>query len=92
MAKCLPSEDDTKLTRSSLIIEDLCTAADDPRFTLTIVCEIFDEIVLLDDECLKSTDRDDFLLYDVACALADGELDEFRLQWIKRGFETLLCA
>ncbi|KAN0070667.1 serine/threonine protein kinase, partial [Elaphomyces granulatus] len=90
MAKCLPCEDDTKLTRNSLIVENLCIAADDPCCTHEIVSKIFDEIVLLDDECLKSTDRDDFFLYDVACALANGELDEFRLQWIKRGFETLL--
>jgi hypothetical protein len=92
MAKCLSSEDDTKLTRNSLIVENLSIAADDPCCTYGIVSKIFDEIVLLDDECLKSTDRDDFLLYDIACALVDGELDEFRLQWIKRGFETLLCS
>jgi hypothetical protein len=89
MAKCVASEEDTKLTRNSLIIENLCIAANESLCTDGIVRKIFDEIVLLDDEALKSTDRDDFLLYDITLALADGELDEFRLQWIKRGFKAL---
>jgi hypothetical protein len=53
--------------------------------TYGVVEKIFDEIVLLDDEALKSTNRDDFLLADITDALKDGELDEFQLQWLERG-------
>jgi hypothetical protein len=89
MATCLASEEDIRLTRNSHIMLNLWFAAIDSFSTYGVVEKIFDEIVLLDDEALKSTDRDDFLLADITDALADGELDEFRLQWLERGFKTL---
>ncbi|KAN0068683.1 hypothetical protein V8E54_013407 [Elaphomyces granulatus] len=89
MATCLASEEDIRLTRNSHIMLNLWFAAIDSFSTYGVVEKIFDEIVLLDDEALKSTDRDDFFLADITDALADGELDEFRLQWLERGFKTL---
>jgi len=89
MATCLASEEDIRLTRNSHIMLNLWFAAIDSFSTYGVVEKIFDEIVLLDDEALKSTDRDDFLLADITDALADGEFDEFRLQWLERGFKTL---
>ena len=83
----LTAGEDSKLTRNSLIIENLWIAADDPCCTHEIVGKIFDSIV--DGSHKPTSDRDDLYLWDVANALAYGELDQFRLQWIKRGFATL---
>lgn len=35
--------------------------------------------------------KDDFHLYEVACALATGNLDQRRMTWLKNGFKALLC-
>lgn len=91
MELCLTAREDTKLTRNSLIVENLGIAEDDPSCTHEIGGKIFDAIVLHEDggSDKSASDRDDFHLYDVAYALAYGELDEIRLQRIETGFATL---
>lgn len=33
--------------------------------------------------------KDDFYLYEVACAVADEELDQRRMRWLRNGFKAL---
>ena len=80
----------TKLTRNSLIVENLSIAADDPCCTYEIVSKIFDEIVLLDDDCLKSTDRDDFLLYDMHSSMES--LTSSDCNGLKGGLRLLIAV
>jgi len=87
------TEDGSKLTRNSIIIESLKNAADEPICTVEIVEKIYNEIICHDSDgsLTELPDDDDRHLYDIACALAEGDLDHIRLQWIKNGFEALFA-
>lgn len=93
MEACYTTEDGSKLTRNSIIIESLKNAADEPICTVEIVEKIYNEIVCHDSggSLSELLDDDDRHLYDIACALAEGDLDHRRLQWIKNGFEALFA-
>jgi len=88
------------LTCNSLIAENLDIAAGSPLSTSAIVEKIFHKIAeIVDRE--GDTDKtrndgddarepDDFYLYDVACDLVEGNLDERRIGLLKKGFDALL--
>lgn len=96
-----------KITRSSIVVENLQIAADDPVCTFEIVNKIFDEVAKRvheshqissqGDPRVESANshsssgklKDDFHLYEVACALAKGELDQRRMSLLKNGFKAL---
>ncbi|KAI9792501.1 MAG: hypothetical protein M1833_001080 [Piccolia ochrophora] len=77
----------TRWTRISLLSENLLIAADDPLCTTAILDKVLNEISrAVGQGAYKATqstggtspddaEPDDFHIYDVACALADGELD-----------------
>lgn len=67
--------EDSKLTRNSLIIENLWIAADNPCYTHKIFGKIFDSII--DGSHKPISDKDNLYLCDVANVLAYGELDQF---------------
>lgn len=100
------NHDFAKITRRSIVIENLQIAADDPACTGEIVNKIFDEIadqtspqgdpqVEDSDEMNINIDsssdkfKDDFYLYEVACAVAVEELDQRRMRRLKNGFKAL---
>lgn len=101
------SDGSAKITRRSIVVENLQIAADDPVCTFEIVNKIFDEVAKRvheshqissqGDPRVESTNshsssgklKDDFHLYEVACALAKGELDQRRMRWLKNGFKAL---
>lgn len=103
------SHGSAKITRGSIVIENLHIAADDPVCTVEIVNKIFDEVaglvrgfhqtpsqgdprVKYGDENSDSSSgefKDDFYLYEVACAVADEDLDQRRMRWLKNGFKAL---
>ncbi|KAL9131999.1 MAG: hypothetical protein Q9217_000209 [Psora testacea] len=106
------SHSSAKITRRSIIIENLQIAADDPVCTVEIVNKIFNEVARLvhefhqtssegdpqvehsDEMRIKSDSssgefKDDFYLYEVACAVADEELDQRRMRWLENGFKAL---
>ena len=43
------------------------------------------------DETYSGFAGDEFYLYEVACAIADGDIDEMLLGWVKDGF-AILCS
>ncbi|MCJ1260926.1 hypothetical protein MMC22_000790 [Lobaria immixta] len=108
----ISSHGSAKITRRSIVIENLQIAADDPVCTIEIVNKIFDEVARLfhephqipsqgdpqvehGDEISINSDnstgelKDDFYLYEVACAVADEELDQRRMRWLRNGFKAL---
>ncbi len=93
MEKCNPSEEGIRLTRNSIIIENLGIAADQKMCTHEIVRKIFNEIVLR-GSCKNPKGLpvdNDLYHYDVTLALGEGDLDQHQLQWLKSGFEALFA-
>jgi hypothetical protein len=91
MKMCHTTEYGNWLTRNSLIVENLEIAADDPTCTHEIVGKIFEEIIQLgaDGSHKPLPDESNFHLYDIAYALARGNIHQNRLEWIQSGFAAL---
>lgn len=106
------SHGSAKITRRSIVIENLQIAADDPVCTFEIVNKIFDEVagrvheshqtpsqgdprvehgnqMSINSDSSSGELKDDFYLYEVACAVANEELDQRRMRWLKNGFKAL---
>lgn len=82
------------LTRHALLLENVLIAAEDPISTPGIVEKIFDEIKsrVAANKNIDEKEEEEIHLWEVTFALADGDLDDQRLRWIKEGFEALLIS
>ncbi|KAI0427747.1 kinase-like domain-containing protein [Xylaria sp. FL1042] len=74
-----------KWTRRSLVIENLKIAADNPASTHGIIEKVFEEIKRNSPRALV-IDGEDLHLYDIACDVAAGSINEGTLEVIKDGF------
>lgn len=93
-------------TTTSLFVENLLIAAENPPCTFEIMNKFFDEITRLvrdnqtDAPIGDASDQDasvgclptDFDVFSVSDALAEGELDRERLACLRKGFEALLTG
>lgn len=87
-----------KLTRNSLVAENLYIAATDPLCTGSIMDKVFDTIAEIVGKGIQepsstssaTEEPDDFNLYDVACEVVEGQLGERRLSLLRTGFDVLM--
>ena len=85
----------TRLTRNSLVAENLCIAAMDLRLSATIMEKVFDEVAELikprmsTSEVSNRRDLEDFVEWQIQDALDAGTLDEVLLGYLKDGFREL---
>lgn len=77
---------DSRWTRRSMVIEDLKITSDNPAYTHGIMGNVFDRMQeILLEQPGKGNARE-LYLYDIACGLDDGTLDEGILRVLKEGF------
>ncbi|KAI1167431.1 kinase-like domain-containing protein [Nemania serpens] len=72
-------------TRKSLVMQNLQIAADNPITTHGIVDKIFEEMKEASEKPLE-VDGEELDIYEVACELAEGCLDEDTVELLKDGF------